>query len=112
MKTAIASLQERLIDWTPIDKAIYEYGACLGLWSEFGASPGEDPWHGLKDHITSNMPFYEIALDGLVDNLAHPILEYKFEFVNGVDTLFYRAVLSFQSDLERELREKNLKAFW
>lgn len=54
---SLASLQERLADWTDWDLAEYELGACLGFWPEFGApsdaSGPLDPWHGVKGVIWS-----------------------------------------------------------
>ena len=56
MKLSVASLKERLTDWVTPDIAIYELGACLGFWSDFGAPPGEDQWNGVKWVMWSNNP--------------------------------------------------------
>ena len=52
-KTSLASLEQRLSDWTSLEMSVYHLGACLGFWPEFGApvSHGGDPWYGMKDLI-------------------------------------------------------------
>ena len=70
MKTSIASLQERLADWTCWDGAIYNLGACLGFWPEFGAPYDNDSWRGYKDvmHTTKyGLGVLETWLDDLVE---------------------------------------------
>lgn len=76
-KTSIASLQERLASWIECDMAMYQVGACLGLWPEFGAPYNEDPWHGVKG-IACSSAGDPIAyfLDGLV---KMGYLEYREE---------------------------------
>lgn len=58
------TLKERLTDWQDFDVAAYELGVVLGLFSEFGAEPGKDPWNGFKWILWSNNPIgyrlYEI----------------------------------------------------
>jgi hypothetical protein len=69
-KSSIAPLQERLTAWIDWDGAIYELGACLGFWSEFGAPSGEDQWNGAKGTIWSSNPLGDAMsafLDGLVE---------------------------------------------
>lgn len=67
-KTSIASLKERLAGWTDWDMTSYHVGACLGFWPEFGAPPGEDPWHGIKHIIWAANPLGD-AIFNLVDSL-------------------------------------------
>jgi hypothetical protein len=43
------SLQERFVCWLAWDMAMYQIGACLGFWPEFGAVYDNDPWNGTKD---------------------------------------------------------------
>lgn len=52
----MATLQQRLLDWTDIDLAAYELGAHMGLWREFGSKPNSDPWNGVKWVMWSNNP--------------------------------------------------------
>lgn len=54
MKKSIASLQERLAGWVELDHAIFELGACLGFWPDFGAPPEGDPWHGFEELVKAN----------------------------------------------------------
>lgn len=70
MKTSISSLQEKLSGWTCWDGAIYNLGACLGFWPEFGAPLGHDPWNGVKGIVWSNNPVGNALghfLDALVE---------------------------------------------
>jgi len=69
MKTSIASLKERLAGWTEWDMTMYHVGACLGFWPEFGAPPGEDPWHGVKGIIWSSNPLGD-AISNFVSALS------------------------------------------
>lgn len=69
MKTSIASLQERLVDWVDWDMAAYQLGACLGFWPEFGGpvAYGADPWNGVKGVIWTS---YGDALPYFLDSLV------------------------------------------
>lgn len=83
MKKSVASLQERLGNWLDWDYAAYEVGACLGLWGDFGAPPGEDPWNGTKsifwtDNTLGNT-LYDFLL-GLVEEGMLEISEDKLAF--------------------------------
>jgi hypothetical protein len=69
IKTSIASLQERLKGWVDWDGAIYQVGACLGFWPEFGAPTGEDHWNGVKGVIWSANPLGD-ALANLLESLV------------------------------------------
>lgn len=83
-KTSIASLQERLMDWTEWDGAAYHLGACLGFWPEMGAPPGEDHWHGVKGVMwSSHGDFLYTFLDALVkegflERKEEPDISYKW----------------------------------
>ena len=79
-KTSIASLRERLADWLPWDKAMYELGACLGFWPEFGAPHDHDPWHGVKDvmYTSKHEPLGAILEWFLRDLVEVGCLEEKF----------------------------------
>lgn len=69
MKKSIASLQERLADWTDWDGACYEVGACLGFWPDFGAPHSMDCWHGAKGIIWSSNPLGNAIAD-FIDSLV------------------------------------------
>jgi hypothetical protein len=56
MKRSTATLQERLKGWHDWDTAAFEVGVCLGLWGDFGAPPGEDPWFGTKHIFWTDNP--------------------------------------------------------
>lgn len=85
-KTAIASLQERLTGWREWDIAMYEVGACLGFWPEFGAPPGEDQWHGTKGVMWSANPLGDTLSDfiisltkaGVLERRDEPDIEYRW----------------------------------
>jgi hypothetical protein len=92
-KTSIASLQERLTDWLPWDEAMYQVGATLGFWPEFGAPHDNDPWHGVKDvmHTRKHEPLGAILewfLKDLVEVgcLESKTVELEFEFSSGKKT--------------------------
>jgi hypothetical protein len=89
-KTSIASLQERLGDWTSWDMTIYQVGACLGFWPEFGA-PGDatgpfGPWHGVKGVIWSDSVLgdaiadliYDLVQEGCLERREEPDTEYRW----------------------------------
>jgi hypothetical protein len=78
-KTSIASLQERLADWTSWDIAAYHLGACLGFWPEFGAPPSEDPWYGCKDVIWSANPLGDAMANFIIALAEAGVLERRDE---------------------------------
>jgi len=94
-KTSIASLQERLAGWLPWDEAMYQVGATLGFWPEFGA-PGDatgpfDPWHGVKEVMHTNKHELGAILEYFLDELADEgCLEVKAVDVDGIPTSHYR----------------------
>lgn len=92
IKTSIASLQERLRGWTAWDQAMYQIGACLGFWPEFGAPIGEDPWNGIKDvmHTTKHDPLGAILEWLLKDLVEVGCLEDKAVDIEGIPTAYYR----------------------
>ena len=47
------TLKERLKDWREFDCAEGELAVVLGIFPEWGAGPGKDPWHGLKGVVWS-----------------------------------------------------------
>jgi hypothetical protein len=51
-------LKTRLFEWMSIPRAVYELGAYLGFWEEFGHTFGgslfQDPWHGHKEEILTS----------------------------------------------------------
>jgi hypothetical protein len=69
MNKSTATLKERLTGWKDWDGATYELGVCLGLWSDYGAPPGYDAWHGNKGIIWSNNPLGS-ALSSFLDKLV------------------------------------------
>ena len=80
-KTSIASLQERLAGWTNWEQAMYQVGACLGFWPEFGA-PGDaigpfDPWHGVKDTVYLRNPLGDAIGYFLNDLIEQGVLELR-----------------------------------
>lgn len=85
-KTAIASLKERLTGWTSWDIAAYQVGACLGFWPEFGAPPGHDPWHGIKNIICETCPLsgmlyaflQSLAKEGCLESHEEPDIKYRW----------------------------------
>jgi hypothetical protein len=95
-KTSLASLKERLTGWLPWDKAMYEVGACLGFWPEFGAPPSvddsNDPWNGVKDVIytTKHEPLGAILEWFLIDLVEVGCIEDKAVDEDGVPTSYYR----------------------
>lgn len=86
MKSSIASLKERLADWVDWDITIYNVGACLGFWPEYGAPYGEDPWHGNKGVIWSANPinnaisFFleELLKEGCLERKEEPDIAYRW----------------------------------
>jgi hypothetical protein len=86
MKTSVASLKERLADWTPWDGAIYSLGACLGFWPEFGAPPEHDCWHGIKGIIWSSnslgdslAAFLEaLVIAGCLEKIEEPDISFRW----------------------------------
>jgi len=94
MKTSIASLQERLTDWIEWDLAMYQLGACLGFWPEFGGpvAYGADPWNGVKDvmHTTKYEPLGAILEWFLKDLVEVGCLEEKTVDRDGIPTAYYK----------------------
>lgn len=82
-KTSIASLQERLAGWTSWDITIYQVGACLGFWPEFGAPSDAtgpfDPWHGCKDVIWSSNLLGNTLSDFVIALAGAGVLEHRHE---------------------------------
>ena len=86
MKTSIASLKERLADWTDWDGAEYEIGVCLGFWPDFGALYNHDHWHGVKGTIWSANPLGDalssmlVALveEGCLERRDEPDIQYRW----------------------------------
>ena len=73
------SLKDRLFDWKDWDLAAYELGACLGLWKEFGESPGQDPWNSVKGIMWSSNPLGEVLHTFLLGLVKEGMLEYSEE---------------------------------
>lgn len=81
MKRSMATLQERLRAWHDWDTAAYEVGACLGLWGDFGAPPGEDAWLGTKSIFWTDNPLGNALHNFLLDLVKAGMLESKEEYL-------------------------------
>lgn len=91
MLKSTATLKERLKGWVPWDRAMYEVGANLGFWPEFGAPHDNDPWHGRKDIFHTNKEELGLVLECILDDLVTVgCLEVKSVDENGVPTAYYR----------------------
>lgn len=85
-KTSIASLQERLADWTDWDLAMYHLGACLGFWPEFGAPHDNDQWHGVKSIMWSSnylgdamyVFMTHLAKEGCLEVTSEPDIKFRW----------------------------------
>lgn len=86
MKTSVASLKERLIDWQDWDHAAYQVGVCLGFWPEFGAPHYNDPWHETKDVFWAANPlgaalhiFLDLLVkDGVLEKREEPDIGFRW----------------------------------
>jgi hypothetical protein len=80
------SLKERLSVWSSWDITSYEVGACLGFWPNFGALPGNDPWHGIKGVIWSsnilgdsiNVFISALVDEGMLEKRDDPDIEFRW----------------------------------
>lgn len=77
MKNSIASLKERLSDWTDWDRAAYELGACLGFCVDFGAPHDQDLWNGVKSVIRSRNALSDALIEFLGSLTVAGVLEMR-----------------------------------
>ena len=91
MKTSTTPLQVRFKDWLYWEDAVYQVGATLGFWKEFGAPNGEDPWNGVKKNI--NWVPISNSIDLFLQNLVKiGVLEIKLK----EDDTVYRWNLNYK----------------
>jgi hypothetical protein len=91
MLKSTATLKERLAGWLPWDEAMYQVGACLGFWPEFGAPHDHDPWNHVKDVMHTNKHELGAILEWFLKDLAEEgCLEEKAVDVKGIPTAYYR----------------------
>ena len=68
-------LKDRLNTWVTKEYAAYQVGVCFGKFTEFGAPPWEDPWHGTKYDFLKPTALGK-SLFSVIDNMvSHGLLE-------------------------------------
>lgn len=78
-------LKTRLFEWISIPRAVYELGAHLGFWEEFGDRAFKDPWHHHKEEIFNPNSKSEILYqllqtminNGLIEKNEHKKVKWK-----------------------------------
>lgn len=75
MNFSSSPLKVRLAKWRDWDGAAYELGVVLGLWMDYGAPIGEDPWHGLKHIFWTDNPLGNALYNSLIELVNAGVLE-------------------------------------
>jgi len=64
-------IKTRLFEWISVPRAIYELGAHLNFWEEFGDKAFHDPWHNHKEEVITSNPKSDVLyalLNTMIEN--------------------------------------------